>query len=220
MNMSAKAIRICAALVALSACAPSVGASQQGPGTVTGQDDSASQSSEGTSTEGPTSGVDTSIASSSSSQGAEAPGGTSVGGKASDRPRAKGPRPADIPFDLPVPIASELSPVCADRGDEIQLDVTTKPGGAIAYQAVYSDNGGGAAVPLGEGYGGNDKGNADEDGNWSSSWIVGLNAPSGPARVDIVVGYEGEFGYDGPEFAVANKDGDCPATWFSQEKDE
>ena len=219
MTMTATAIRICALLVALSACAPSVGASQSGASAA--GEGSTSQGSSQDGRAGEDSGAN--VTSSDVSTDVETDddsGTTQVGGDAGDTPRVKGPRPADLPQDLPVPVASELSPVCAERGDTIDLEVTTEPGGAIGYQAVYSDNGSGAAVPLGEGYGGNDRGYADDDGIFTSSWVVGLDAPSGPARLDVVVGHKGKFGYDDPHFAVADENGNCSEAWLAQDSDD
>jgi hypothetical protein len=89
------------------------------------------------------------------------------------------------------------------------LSVHTKPGAAIGYQAIYSDNGTGTAPPMGRGYGGNDKGFAAPDGSFTSSWVVSPRAPSGPARVDVIVGYRGKWGYAGVKFAVADLSGVC-----------
>ena len=216
MRLSATASRICALLVALSACAPSLGASQSGAQVAreesTEQDTTeASVDQQGSTVLDATDG--------STAQGTKAADTTKTEAGTGDTPRVKGPRPADLPFDLPVRVSSELDPVCAERGDEITMEVTTEPGAAIGYQAVYSDNGGGGAVPMGEGYGGNDRGYANDDGAFTSSWVVGLNAPSGPARVDLVVGFEGEFGYDDPHFAVADANGNCPEEWLAEKED-
>ena len=216
MKLSATATRICALLVALSACAPSVGASQSGA-KVAGEESTATETTE--TSVGQQTSAEFDVSEATTAAGTEAAENTKSEAGTGDTPRVKGPRPADLPFDLPVEVSSELSPLCAERGDEITMEVTTEPGAAIGYQAVYSDNGGGGAVPMGEGYGGNDRGYANDDGAFTSSWIVGLNAPSGPARVDLVVGFEGEFGYDDPHFAVADADGNCPEEWLV-EKDE
>jgi len=216
MRLSATATRICVLLVALSACAPSVGASQSGATVADEQSTSQGTAAETSTDQQSSSVLDTTE--SAAAAGTDSAGDAKSKGETGDMPRVKGPRPADLPFDLPVAVSSELSPLCAERGDEITMEVTTEPGAAIGYQAVYSDNGGGGAVPMGEGYGGNDRGYADDDGAFTSSWIVGLNAPSGPARVDLVVGYEGEFGYDDPHFAVADADGNCPEEWLAEKE--
>ena len=94
-------------------------------------------------------------------------------------------------------------------GSTATLLVHTEPAAAIGYQAVYSDNGAGSAPPFGRGYGGNDKGFAAPDGTFSSSWVVSLEAPAGPARVDVIVGWKGKSGYAGVPFAVADSSGHC-----------
>ena len=216
MRLSTTATKICVLLVALSACAPSVGASQSGAKVAEEESTSQETAKVSAGEQGPTV-LD--AADGSTTEGTDAVDTTESGAGTGDTPRVKGPRPADLPPDLPVAVSSELSPSCAERGDEITMEVTTEPGAAIGYQAVYSDNGGGGAVPMGEGYGGNDRGYADDDGAFTSSWVVGPHAPSGPARVDLVVGYEGEFGYDDPHFAVADADGNCPEEWLTEKED-
>lgn len=118
-----------------------------------------------------------------------------------------GPVPVNFPWKNEVPLKATLSARCVDGGESMTLTVETKPEAAIVYQAVYSDNLGGAPKPLGGGYGGNDKGYADANGEWSSTWVVSPTAPAGKARVDVVVGWDQKWGYDGPEFAVASKGG-------------
>lgn len=92
--------------------------------------------------------------------------------------------------------------------------VEAPPEAAIAYQAVYSDNQGGSDPPYGAGYGGNDHGEANSEGTFQSSWAIKPQAPPGRGRVDVVVGYKGEWGYAGPRFAVADEDGRCPERWL------
>jgi hypothetical protein len=219
MTKSATATRICALLVALSACAPAVGASndtESASGAAASGETAKSDTSAGQST------TDALNADDATTSDVSADGDTNskAGSAKGDTPRVKGPRPADLPFELPVKASSELWPTCVEPGDDITLEVTTEPGAAIGYQAIYSDNGGGAAVPMGEGYGGNDRGYANDDGFYTSTWVVGLNAPSGPARADVVIGYEGEFGYDDPHFAVADENGNCDEAWLAQDEDE
>jgi hypothetical protein len=117
----------------------------------------------------------------------------------------------DLPWKSEVPVKATLSSRCVIGGEPLTLTVKTKPDAAIIYQAVYSDNLGGAPKPLGGGYGGNDKGYAGADGSWTSSWVVSPTAPEGPARVDVIIGWDQKWGYDGPEFAVADESGSCAA---------
>jgi hypothetical protein len=91
----------------------------------------------------------------------------------------------------------------------ITLTVHTEPEAAVAYQAVYADNKGGGGKPLGGGYGGNAGGHANRAGDWSASWVVSMDAPIGRARVDVIIGWEQKWGYDGPEFIVAESPQDC-----------
>ena len=126
----------------------------------------------------------------------------------------KGPIPPKLPWKPEVPVKATVSPRCVHPGDTVTLTVTTKPEAAVAYQAVYSDNKGGAEPPTGGGYGGNDKGNTESAGEYTSSWVVAPHAPAGPARVDVIIAWaakkEAKWGYDGPKFEVADApDGSC-----------
>ena len=126
----------------------------------------------------------------------------------------------DLPGDMPVDVEAHVSPACVTPGSKMVLEVETESEGAIGFQAVYAGNKSGADAPFGEGYGGNDKGTATKEGHWSNTWVVRADAPQGPARVDVVVGYMGEFGYTGPHFAVADRDGRCPSRWLKSGPDE
>jgi hypothetical protein len=82
------------------------------------------------------------------------------------------------------------------------LVVNTNPKAAVGYQAIYSDNHGGGPPPYGSGYGGNDKGLADDSGRMRSTWVISPSAPTGIARVDVVVGWQGKWGYQSLTFHV------------------
>lgn len=86
-----------------------------------------------------------------------------------------------------VPITAEVTPACVARGGLATLTVKATPKSQMSYVAIYNGEKSGAAKPWGEGYGGNDKGAADHAGNASFTWLVGANAPTGPARVLLVV---------------------------------
>lgn len=127
-----------------------------------------------------------------------------------------GPPPIKFPYKNEVPIDSVVEPSCVARGQKITLKVQTKPKAGIAYQAMYADGNAGTAPPFGKGYGGNDKGYSSDGGAFESSWVLSADAPPGPARVDVFVGYSGKWGYDHPHFAVSDSDGNCPEKWLSQ----
>lgn len=126
-------------------------------------------------------------------------------------PSGTGPSTVALPWtpDPNVPVDAQVSPLCVTRGTLVRLTVQTRPKAGIAWQAVYSDGAGGAPKPYGGGYGGNDKGFSDGQGRYTSSWVVSPTAPSGPGRVDVIVGWNETWGYDGPTFAVAGSDGNC-----------
>jgi hypothetical protein len=128
-------------------------------------------------------------------------------------------QPLEFPHETTVRVKAELTPACASRGETVNIIVKAPPTASIAYQAVYSDNQGGADAPYGQGYGGNNHGEANPEGTFESSWIIKPHAPIGRGRVDVVVGYEGEWGYAGPRFAVADGNGRCPERWLEGDSD-
>lgn len=131
--------------------------------------------------------------------------------KATPRPGGTGPSPVALPWtpSPDVPVDATLSPTCFRRGGIVTLTVRTKPHAGVAYIAVYSDNGTGAPKPTGSGYGGNASGFADGNGGYTSVFTVAANAPPGPGRVDVIVGWQDKWGYAGPTFEVAGADGRC-----------
>ncbi|MGH2730173.1 MAG: hypothetical protein ACRDJI_06125 [Actinomycetota bacterium] len=116
--------------------------------------------------------------------------------------RFPGPEPLVLPWTPEVDVQTRVEPFCVEPGGKIHLEVVTPPKAAIAYHAVYADNKGGAPEPYGAGYGGNDDGFADPNGQFESDWVVSANAPFGPGRVDVIVGHDEKWGYDDPEFMV------------------
>lgn len=121
----------------------------------------------------------------------------------------RGLTPIEFPYEIEVPALAWTTPTCVARGGSVTLEVRTKPGAAIGYQAVYQGNQSGADAPFGKGYGGNDKGEAAASGEWQNTWVVALNAPLGKARVDVVIGWEGKWGYEKPFFTVARSPEAC-----------
>lgn len=126
-------------------------------------------------------------------------------------PSPTGPPPEmDVPKENTVPVSATVEPACVQPGGTATLTVETEPEAGIAYHARYAGNEGGADPPAGKSHGGNDSGFADQDGRYLANWVVSSDAPSGPARVDVIVstGHE-QWGYTSPTFAVADDDGDC-----------
>ena len=92
------------------------------------------------------------------------------------------------------------------------MDVTTVARGALAYVAVYAGGRSGAAPPLGDGLGGNGSGTADSTGSWTATWDVAVTAPTGPARVTLVVSTrDGTRQIDVPFSVGAREAGGCGA---------
>lgn len=132
------------------------------------------------------------------------------------RPTAAAVRTGPSPVALPwtpspeVPVDARLSTSCFTRGGIVTLTVHTKPKAGVGYIAVYSDNGTGAPKPTGNGYGGNAGGFSDGNGAYVSTFTVSPDAPLGPGRVDVIVGWrDDKWGYAGPTFAVAGPGDRC-----------
>jgi hypothetical protein len=128
--------------------------------------------------------------------------------KGSGAPNAS-PSPPEFDWESTLPVEASVTPVCVRPGGTVNLFVQTRPKYAVAYHAVYAGTKGGAPPPYGHGYGGNDKGYANPDGVYRSSWVVSPQAPVGPARVDVIVADGESWGYDNPDFAVAGPNGKC-----------
>lgn len=138
----------------------------------------------------------------------------SAGAERTKQVGAARPRALEIPYPSELEVEVAVAPVCVAPGNVVEIDVITQPGAPLAYQAVYAGSKSGAEPPLGEGYGGNDKGFASDDGTFSHRWVVRPDAPVGPARVDVIAGWQGDFGYGDARFAVADSRGDCPKKWL------
>lgn len=147
------------------------------------------------------------------------PGGTTTsspkpGTSPSAASTAPGPSPAPLDpatVDHDVPVQGIVTPSCVVRGGTATINIHTAPKNAVAYHAVYAGTKGGAPPPFGYGYGGDDRGHADGEGNYTSTWIVRIDAPVGPARADVIAADGESFGYDDPGFYVAASSAGCPA---------
>jgi hypothetical protein len=137
----------------------------------------------------------------------------SSAGSAKEAPRLK---PLDFPYETKLSIKAVVLHPCVQPGGDVTVSVLAPPDGGIAYQAIYADGKGGSPPPFGAGYGGNDKGYISDAGRYESSWTVSLAAPAGPARVDVIVGHNGKWGYADPHFAIADSEGNCPADWIRE----
>lgn len=161
----------------------------------------------------------TSLVQSASPGDGSTPGAsTSPGGTSTTSPSlgsaSPGPSPAPIPpgsIDDTVPVEAIISPSCVIRGGTAKITITTQPKNAVAYHAVYAGTKGGAPPPFGYGYGGDDRGHADGEGVYTSSWAVRIDAPVGPARADVIAADGEKFGYDDPPFYVGASSAGCPS---------
>ncbi|HEU0131967.1 MAG TPA: hypothetical protein VFQ85_13335 [Mycobacteriales bacterium] len=108
-----------------------------------------------------------------------------------------------------LPIEAAVLPACVPAGGVAKLTVHTVKKAALAFVAVYAGNKSGAAPPWGQGYGGNDKGTADTNGDWSATWTVAVNTPPGPANVILVAGSKGKQRQITVPFTVGGGAGGC-----------
>lgn len=136
------------------------------------------------------------------------------GGERQNPPKATPTGPGSpspfAPDEYPAQFEASLLTDCVNRGGEMTLRVhLPKPKSAAGYLAYYADGKTGAPEPWGKGYGGNASGISDDAGNWASTWMVALEAPIGPGRVDVHVAVPGiGKGFKSLPFTVANV-GDC-----------
>ncbi|MGH2785985.1 MAG: hypothetical protein ACRDJ1_12040 [Actinomycetota bacterium] len=146
--------------------------------------------------------------------GTSAPASPASGSDPSPSPTDPGASPAPLDpstIDDDVPVEAFISPFCVVRGGTAKITINTQPKNAVAYHAVYAGTKGGAPPPFGYGYGGDDRGHADGEGVYTSTWVVRIDAPVGPARADVIAADGESFGYDDPPFYVAASSADCPA---------
>ncbi|HJR19036.1 MAG TPA: hypothetical protein VJ922_04895 [Actinomycetota bacterium] len=134
--------------------------------------------------------------------------------KPSPSPTDPGASPAPLDpstIDDDVPVEAFITPSCVLRGGTAKITINTQPKNAVAYHAVYAGTKGGAPPPFGYGYGGDDRGHANGEGVYTSTWVVRIDAPVGPARADVIAADGQSFGYDDPPFYVAASSAGCPA---------
>ena len=87
-------------------------------------------------------------------------------------------------------VTAHVTPTCVVAGRTARVTVRTARNAALAYVAVYHGEKSGAAPPFGYGYGGNSDGySSPQDGTWGDTWTVRADAPTGKARVTVVVAW-------------------------------
>ncbi len=98
---------------------------------------------------------------------------------------------------------------CVAQGGTMTVSAHSEPKRGLAYTAIYAGEKGGGPPPYGYGYGGNDKGFTDADGDYSSTWTVAINAPLGKARVELYVGATDGFRKGVAHFRVVSSPFGC-----------
>jgi hypothetical protein len=130
---------------------------------------------------------------------------SSPGPERTDAPAASATTPGPAGDDTPFAFAAERSATCVRHGEQVTIEVRTEPDASVAYHAVYAGEEGGAVPPFGEGHGGNGGDPADARGRYADTWVVGPDAPVGPARVDVVAAWFGEMTRTELAFEVADR---------------
>jgi hypothetical protein len=150
-----------------------------------------------------------------SSGGASAPGSTTATGPA--RSSGSGPRATPSGSPKPAPtgptrknilLSGVVTPKCVPAGSTATLTAHTIPNATLAYVAVYAGEKSGADSPFGYGYGGNDHGTSDANGDWTTTWVVSSKAPTGPARVTLVVNTNDGYNQVDVPFSVGAREVD------------
>jgi hypothetical protein len=135
----------------------------------------------------------------------EAPDRTTASSPGPERTDAPAASATPPPTEHPFAFAAELSATCVRHGEQVTIEVRTEPDASVAYHAVYAGEEGGAVPPFGEGHGGNGGDPADARGRYADTWVVGPDAPVGPARVDVVAAWFGEMTRTELAFEVADR---------------
>jgi hypothetical protein len=100
-----------------------------------------------------------------------------------------------------------LANPCVRPGTTQSIQISAPPHSAVGYDAVYADGKGGLSPGH---YGGNKGGHTDGNGVWSDTWVVALNAPAGPVRVDSAAAApDAAVGQRQDYFKVSNATGAC-----------
>jgi hypothetical protein len=111
-----------------------------------------------------------------------------------------------VPIATDIPVAIAFAGACVRPGASQTITVTTSPGTAVIYEAIYSDGNNPKSTPY---YGGNKGGQADRNGIWSDTWVINARAPAGPVRVDVVAARRSGQTYRSASFALADTTGKC-----------
>jgi hypothetical protein len=120
---------------------------------------------------------------------------------------SKSPSQPSVPFVFP--LTGTVNPSCVKPGTSATLTVRTLTQSAVAFDTHYSDGRTGGPPPFGSGLGGNASGLTDDNGNYSSSWVVAPNAPAGKAYVDVIAGHGDKTKEIHVPFNVSNALGVC-----------
>jgi hypothetical protein len=87
--------------------------------------------------------------------------------------------------------------------------VQTLSQSAVVFDTYYSNGKTGGTPPFGDGLGGNAGGMTDDNGRYTSTWVVSPKAPSGAAYALVVVSHGTSTTETKVPFAVSNPTGDC-----------
>lgn len=111
------------------------------------------------------------------------------------------------PYTRTLKIEAELQESCVRPGGSQTVTVRTLPYAGVAYDTQYSDY----LTGMMEGhYGGNGAGFTDDDGTYTSTWVITPNAPAGNTTVLVLGSHQsGGIGETKVFFNVSDALGKC-----------
>ena len=134
------------------------------------------------------------------------PGGSSSGSSGSGPKAATNPSGGDQPTRT-LEMSAELAESCVRPGGTQTITVRTLPYSGVAFDTEYADY---LTGMMPGHYGGNSAGFVDEDGTWTSTWVIAPNAPAGLTTVLVLGTHEqGGLGETKALFTVADALGKC-----------
>lgn len=111
------------------------------------------------------------------------------------------------PYEGVLPMSADVATACVRPGGTQTVIIHTVPQSGVAFDTVYADGLSG----LNEGhYGGNAGGYVDDEGTYTSTWVVAPTAPEGVATVNVLGSrYGSGMGETHTYFSVSDAVGLC-----------
>lgn len=153
----------------------------------------------GAKTDGKAGSTATTAGSGSTSSGQS--GGGSAASTGTDEPDG-----SELPSE-PLPMEVQLSSTCVRPGTPLTVTVNTAPKAQLGYDTTWADGKTGWDAPN---RGGTARGSADDSGTWKNTATIGVDAPKGTAKVDVIgTDLTGRMGRTTVEYQVSDSLGKC-----------